>query len=148
MVKPMQLGHVNIRVRDLAQSEKFYTEILGLEVTHRRENILFLSSNNLSHKLAISPLGADAPGPDNARVGTNHNAWQMASFDDLRQIYRHLEEKNVGVLRIRQNACSMGIYFADPDGNENEVYFETSDARYRDGGWQGEFPEKLDEVPA
>ena len=148
MVEPMQLGHVNIRVKDPARSEEVYTEVLGLEVTHRRETILFLSSNDLSHELAISPLGADAPGPDNSRVGTNHNAWQMASFDDLRQIYRRLKEENVEVLRIRQNACSMGIYFADPDGNENEVYFETSDARYRDGGRQGEFPEKFEEVPA
>ena len=146
MVKPMQLGHVNIRVRDLAQSEKFYTEILGLEVTHRRENILFLSSNNLSHELAISPLGPDAQGPDNARVGTNHNAWQMASFDDLRQMYLRLREKQVEIIRMRQNSASMGIYFADPDGNENEVYYEAPDARWREGGWQGEFPEKLEEV--
>ncbi len=148
MVKPMQLGHVNIRVKDLARSEEFYTEVLGLEVTHRRDTILFLSSSDLSHELAISPLGPDAAGPDNKRVGTNHNAWQMTSFDDLRQMYRRLKEKNVEVLRIRQNACSMGIYFADPDGNENEVYYETDDARYRENGWQGEFPEKLDEVPA
>ena len=148
MVKPMQLGHVNIRVKDLARSEEFYTDVLGLEVTHRRDTILFLSSNDLSHELPISPLGPDAAGPDNTRVGTNHNAWLMGSFDDLRQIHRRLKEKNVAILRIRQNACSMGIYFTDPDGNENEVYFETSDARYRDGGWQGEFPEKLDEAPA
>ncbi len=146
MVKPMQLGHVNIRVKDLARSEKFYTEVLGLEVTHRRDTILFLSSNDLSHELAISPLGPDAEGPDNSRVGTNHNAWQMASFDDLRQICRRLKELDVAILRVRQNSCSMGVYFADPDGNENEVYYETRDARYREGGWQGEFPEKLEEV--
>jgi len=148
MVKPTQLGHINIRVKDLARSEEFYTDVLVLEVTHRRETILFLSTNDLSHELAISPLGDGASGPDNNRVGTNHNAWLMGSFDDLRQMYRRLKEKNVEVLRIRQNACSMGIYFADPDGNENEVYYETPDARYREGGWQGEFPEKLEEVTA
>ena len=146
MVKPMQLGHINIRVKDMARSEKFYTEVLGLEVTHRRENIIFLSANNLSHELAISPLGLDAPGPDNSRVGTNHNAWQMASFEDLRRMYRHLQKNQIEIIRTRQNSASMGIYFADPDGNENEVYYEDADARWREGGWQGEFPEKLDEV--
>ncbi len=146
MVKPAQLGHVNIRVKDLAVSEKFYTEVLGLEVTHRRETILFLSSNDLSHELAISPLGSDAQGPDNSRVGTNHNAWLMGSFEDLQAMHQRLKEKNVEILRIRQNAASMGIYFNDPDGNENEIYYEDADARYREGGWQGEFPRKLEEV--
>jgi len=55
MVKPMQLGHVNIRVKDLTRSEEFYTGVLGLEATHRRETILFPSSNDLCHELAISP---------------------------------------------------------------------------------------------
>jgi hypothetical protein len=36
MVKPLQLGHANIRVRDVERATKFYTEVLGLEVTHRR----------------------------------------------------------------------------------------------------------------
>ncbi len=148
MVKPLQLGHVNIRVRDLQRSEDFYTDVLGLEVTHRRDNILFLSSNNLSHELAISPVGMDAPGPDRDRVGTNHNAWQMATFDDLQRMYRHLKENQVKILRIRQNATSMGIYFWDPDGNENEVYFEESDARWRQGGWEGQFPKELEDFPA
>ena len=147
MVKPMQLGHVNIRVKDLATSEKFYTEILGLEVTHRREHILFLSANDLSHELAISPLGDDAPGPDNARVGTNHNAWQMSSFEDLRQMHQRLKDNKIEIIRMRQNSASVGIYFADPDGNENEVYYEDPDARYREGGWQGEYREKLEAVP-
>ena len=146
MVKPSQLGDVNIRVKDLAVAEEFYAEVLGLEVTHRRETILFLSANDLSHELAISPLGADAQGPDNSRVGTNHNAWLMASFEDLQRMYQRLKEKKVEILRIRQNSASMGVYFADPDGNENEVYYEDPDARYRDGGWQGEFPRQLEEA--
>jgi catechol 2,3-dioxygenase len=134
MLKPAQLGHVNIRVKDLDRSIKFYTHVLGLEITHRREKIVFLSSNNLSHELAMSPLGLEAQGPDTAQVGTNHVAWQMGSFEDLQCMYRHLQECQVPILRIRQNATSMGIYFPDPDGNENEVYYEEPDARWREGG--------------
>ena len=147
MVKPLQLGHANIRVRDVERSIKFYTEVLGLEVTHRRgNNIVFLSANNLSHELAISPLGLDALGPDTRQVGLNHLAWQMASFENLQQMWRQLKEKGAEILRMRQNSASMGIYFADPDGNENEVYYEDRDARWRPGGWAGQFPTKLEEV--
>ena len=33
------------------------------------------------------------------------------------------------ILRIRENSTSRGMDFADPDGNENEVYDEEPDAR-------------------
>ena len=42
MVKPMQLGHANIRVSDLERAEKFYTEALGLHVTRRRGSTTFM----------------------------------------------------------------------------------------------------------
>ena len=35
MVKPKQLGHLVLGVRDLDRSERFYTEVLGLEVTSK-----------------------------------------------------------------------------------------------------------------
>ena len=145
MVRPMQLGHANIRVRDLKRAETFYTEVLGLEVTHRRENIVFLSVREHSHELAIRGMPADALEPDAARVGTNHFAWQMASFEDLQAMYQHLQEKGVEILRVRDNTFSVGIYFNDPDGNGNEVYYEDLEA-FRRGAWEGQYPKKLAEV--
>src|SRR5919106_1431717 len=114
MVKPRQLGHANIRVRDLERSERFYTEVLGLEVNHRRGSTAFLSAREHSHELAIRAMGSEAQGPDEDRIGTNHFAWEMASFEDLQQMYRHLKEKGVEVLRVRDNAFSVGIYFTIP----------------------------------
>ena len=35
MVKPKQLGHLVLRLRDLDRSEAFYTDVLGLEITGR-----------------------------------------------------------------------------------------------------------------
>ncbi len=37
MVTPKQLGHLVLRVRDLDRSEQFYTEVLGLHVTNKRQ---------------------------------------------------------------------------------------------------------------
>src|SRR5215468_8671784 len=104
MVKPKQLGHANIRVRDLERSEKFYTEVLGLKVNHRRGNIAFLSVREHSLELAIRAMGPEAAGPDATRIGTNHFAWQMETFDDLQAMYYHLQEKGVEIERIRDNA--------------------------------------------
>ena len=105
MVKPVQLGHVNIRVRDVERSEKFYTEVLGLEVTHRRGDTVFLSAREHSHELAIRGIGPDAPEPDSRQVGTNHFAWEMASFEDLQTMYRHLKEKGVKILGRGARPC-------------------------------------------
>lgn len=146
MVRPKQLGHANIRVRDLERSEKFYTEVLGLKVNHKRDNIAFLSVREHSHELAIRAMGTDAPGPDASHIGTNHFAWEMETFDDLQAMYHHLLEKGVHIERIRDNAFSMGIYFSDPDGNGIEVYYEDLEL-YRRGVWErGHFPRKLEEA--
>ena len=146
MVKPMQLGHANIRVRDVERSEKFYTEVLGLTVTHRRGGTVFMSAREHSHELAIRGIGADAAGPDSSQVGTNHFAWEMASFEDLQAMYRHLKAKGVHILRTRENAHSVGVYFNDPDGNGLEVYYEEPGG-YR-GSWEGQYTRKLEEVIA
>ena len=36
MVKPRQLGHLVLRVRDVDASETWYQDILGLHTTHKR----------------------------------------------------------------------------------------------------------------
>jgi len=152
MVKPMQLGHANIRVRDVERSEKFYTEVLGLTVTHRRGGTVFMSAREHSHELAIRGIGADAAGPDSSQVGTNHFAWEMASFEDLQAMYRHLKAKGVHILHTRENAHSVGVYFNDPDGNGLEVYYELprsewqQDRPFSGGGAKGRFPGPWDEA--
>jgi catechol 2,3-dioxygenase len=144
MVKPLQLGHANIRVRDVERSLKFYTEVLGLEVTHRRGNQVFLSAREHSHELAIRGMGPDAPGPDSSRVGTNHFAWEMASFEDLQAMVHHLKAKGVEILRVRDNTFSVGVYFNDPDGNGIEVYYEEPGGYRR--AWEGQYARRLGEV--
>ena len=133
MVRPKQLGHANIRVRDLERSAKFYTEVLGLKVNHRRGNIAFLSVREHSHELAIRAMGPEVLGPDEARIGTNHFAWQMETFDDLQAMYHHLLENGVHIERIRDNAFSVGIYFSDPDGNGIELYADRPKSKWPKG---------------
>jgi len=146
MVRPKQLGHANIRVRDLERSEKFYTEVLGLKVNHKRDNIAFLSVREHSHELAIRAMGTDAPGPDASHIGTNHFAWEMETFDDLQAMYLHLQEKGVDIQRVRENAFSVGVYFNDPDGNGIEVYYEDLEL-YRRGVWErGHYPRMVEEA--
>ena len=145
MVKPMQLGHTNIRVRNLDLAEKFYAQALGLEVVSRRENGVNLSAREHSQELVIREIGPETKEADINGVGTNHLAWEMASFDDLQGICDQLTSAGIELTRVRSNSYSVGVYFNDPDGNSNEVYFEDL-AAYRRRPEDGEYPRKLERI--
>ncbi len=148
MVKPKQLGHIVLRVRDLERSEQFYSDVLGLHVTNKRPGqMTFMSAvDESSHELALVPVGDDAPGPEDSRVGLYHFAWQMDSFDDLKMLYADMKSKNVDVRGIGDHGISLGVYFFDPDGNEIEAYYEMPKDEWPADGdlFEGEFPGKLE----
>ena len=151
MVKPKQLGHLVIRVRDLERSEKFYTSVLGLKVTNKRPGrMVFMSAGGeSSHELALIPVAADAPGPEQTRVGLYHFAWEMESFDALQTLYNEMHEQNVKIGGLGDHGISMGVYFFDPDGNEIEAFIELPRDQWPEDRdlFAGSFPRKL-EAPA
>jgi len=124
---PKYLGHVNIYVRNVAHSQKWYENVLGL---HTYDFVpgraAFMSANREeSHELALMEVGKDAPGPQQRQVGLNHMAWRMASLEDLKELYHRLKERNVGIDRVADHGISLGFYFHDPDGNGIEAYYES-----------------------
>ena len=149
MVAPKQLGHLVIRVRDLEKSERFYSDILGLTVMNKRPGeMTFMSANTgMSHELALVPVGADAPGPEEGRVGLFHFAWEMESLEDLRSLYAVIKKNDVPVERVGDHGISLGVYFTDPDGNEIEAYYEVPKGEWPQDGdlFAGEFPGKIEE---
>jgi len=152
MVKPKQLGHLVLKVRDLEKCEKFYTDVLGLHVTNKRPGkMVFMSSGNAaSHELALVPVRPDAPDPDNERVGLYHFAWEMNSFEDLRQLYQEMKQKGVRIGGVGDHGISVGVYFFDPDGNEIEVFYELPSEHWPSEGdlFEGKFPQSLEDEPA
>ena len=136
MVKPKQLGHLVLRVRDVDASEKWYENILGLHTTKKMAGqMVFMSANDQSsHELALMQLGPDAPGPESHRVGLYHFAWEMESFDDLKALYQHIKANDVHIVGIGDHGISLGVYIKDPDGNEIEVYYESPKEKWPDDG--------------
>ena len=152
MAKPKQLGHLVLRVRDLEASEQWYSEVLGLHTTNKRPgSMTFMSAKEgSSHELARVSVGPDAPGPVETRVGLYHFAWEMESFEDLREIYEHMKAKGANIRDIGDHGISLGVYLFDPDGNEIEVYYEMPQEQWPAEGdlFEGEYPAKLEAVGA
>jgi catechol-2,3-dioxygenase len=151
MVKPKRLGHLVLRVRDLARSEQFYTGVLGLHVTTKIPGMMVFmtAAGDSSHELALMSVGPDAPGPESTRVGLYHFAWEMESLADLRAMYRKLQESDVTIAGIGDHGISLGVYLLDPDGNEIEVFYELPRDQWPEGDvFAGRFPGSLEEEPA
>ncbi len=127
MINPVRIGHVVLNVRNMAASEKFYTEVLGFEVATRRPKIpgVFLTCGKIHHDLALFEVPATAPGKAAQQVGINHMAIQLADTDALKEAYHWLNQKNVPIDRMTDHGMTASLYFSDPDGNGLELFCNT-----------------------
>lgn len=124
-----QLGHVVLKVRDLKRSVPFYRDVLGLkEVGHMGETMVFFSIVDNHHDIALVQTGAEAPDAPEKAPGLAHVALKIGdSLEDLRRAQSWLEGHGVEIRRIRDHIVSRSIYFADPDGNELEVFVDNEE---------------------
>ena len=152
MTRPKQLGHLVLKVSDVERSERFYTDVLGFQVTTRRPNnqMVFMSLGDLSHELALLQAQPDSPDRQDGQIGLFHFALEMNSLEDLEKLQEELDQKQVETLRTGDHGISYGIYIADPDGNEIELYWEMPKENWPTEGYlfAGDFSEKLKEAGA
>jgi catechol 2,3-dioxygenase len=96
----MRIGHVHLRVGDVAPAEAFYRDGIGLDVTRRRHGASFMSSGRYHHHIAANvwhSAGAGARDPDRAGLALlTLEAADGAAF-----------------LAVRQRLTSAGIPFSD-----------------------------------
>ncbi len=75
---------------------------------------------------------------------------RMANLDDLAAMYERLKNRDIPI-RVADHKVSIGVYFADPDGNGLEVYYELPrsewhrDRPFSGEGGKGRFPGPWDE---
>ncbi|MGC8552301.1 MAG: VOC family protein [Phycisphaerae bacterium] len=83
MPEGTRLGHIHLRVSDLAASEAFYRDVLGMEVTARYgRDAAFLSYNGYHHHLGINTWESRGvpPAPIGAR-GLEHFSLRVATSE-------------------------------------------------------------------
>jgi catechol 2,3-dioxygenase len=156
---PVSLDHVNIFVRNAERSYRWYTDVFGLHTqdtftnpeTGKLRAVFLAADPDHAHDIALFEVGEDAAGQTKGQVGLNHVAWRMASLDDLKDMYGRLLDKGVAT-RVADHTISIGVYFADPDGNGLEVYYELPrsqwhrDRPFSGEGQKGRFPGPWDDA--
>lgn len=111
----MGLRHLSLKTRDLATTERFYTDVLGLRVAFRHPSMVFLQSPGGEDLLDFCEVSA----PFDPEAG---------GFDHFGI---HVERKRLARLRDRLKTAGVtltgrrgrsGIYFKDPNGYTVELY--------------------------
>ncbi len=122
-----KIGHVVLRVSDLARSVEFYTQVLGFRVSDvypedmMPGGMVFMRCNADHHGVALVG-GLEAPSTGRE---LHHFAFEVATVDEVFRARKHLRERNVPITfqGRRRAGVQIAVEFKDPDGHWLEIYW-------------------------
>ena len=129
MPKITGITHWALGVNDLAESERFYTDVVGLEPRGRLNPQL-----SCFRVCGLDILLCEQPAPPATEHGLVHHSFTLEP-DEWERAAKHLLDKGVRpdpiVYRERGYFTGRELYFADPSGNRLE---------FRDPTWTPGMP--------
>ena len=123
-MKLERLDHIGIEVADLARAERFYTEVLGLDLVAHLGNQTLLQCGDLNLALFHVPREPLTFGERRDRIslplGRGHHAFRV-SPEDFAAAGEKLIEAGVECAKKINWGNHDCLYFLDPDGNLLEI---------------------------
>jgi catechol 2,3-dioxygenase len=118
------IGHVHLKVSDLARAERFYVDVLGFHVTARYgTDAVFLSAGDNHHDLGLNTWESKGGGPPPpGTTGLFHIAIRLPTRRRLAELLVRLQEVGVPLSGASDHLVSEALYLHDPDGNGIELY--------------------------
>jgi catechol 2,3-dioxygenase-like lactoylglutathione lyase family enzyme len=122
-----KIGHVVLRVSDLARSIAFYTGALGFRVSDiygedmMPGGMVFMRCNADHHGIALVGGRAGAAGQGDL----HHLAFEVGSLDEVFRARNFLRERGAKIVfeGRRRAGVQIAIEFLDPDGHNLEIYW-------------------------
>jgi catechol 2,3-dioxygenase len=124
-MKPLKLGHVHLKVRDIDRSIEFYQAAIGLTISEHVGDFAFLTDGGAHHTLALQAIGEEAVGPSVNQVGLYHVAFEVAEENEFQQAVERV--RGLTHVSTVDHGISWAAYFNDPDGNGVEIYVDRRD---------------------
>lgn len=130
-----RIGHIGLSVSDLDESIRFYTEVLGLEMSERREKDAFFRVGEADVLALIQyPGGAERfereMRPRNKGKAFTHFGLMAASVPSVFEFQARLEAHDVEVVKpAYERWDGASVYFLDPNGYTLEFIYYTAGER-------------------
>lgn len=122
-----KIGHIALYVQDLERSARFYTQVLGFQISDVYGDdmlpggAVFVRLNADHHGIALFPATKDnRPG-----ASLHHVAFEVSSLDEVLRVREHLRRHDV-VIHFegrRRAGVQLAVEFQDPDGHNLEIYW-------------------------
>jgi catechol 2,3-dioxygenase-like lactoylglutathione lyase family enzyme len=116
------IDHVALGVRDIEQSVKWYSEVLGFERLHEGmwDGVpTFIGKGNTGIALFPASPNAEAPSSSHRELRLLHLAFR-ANRKNFLGAQRELEKRGID-FEFQDHEISHSIYFRDPDGHLLEI---------------------------
>lgn len=117
----LRIGHVDLRVMDLAASRNHYENVIGMKVTHQDDDgALYLKCWDEWDKYSVVLRPGD-------EAGLNHIAYKVEKDVDLDSLRKRIEEYGIKVEEAPAGAlsfCGRSIGFRLPSGQKMHLFAE------------------------
>ncbi len=116
------IGHVHLKVSDLARAVWFYHEVMGFDLLFNMGTAAFLSAGGYHHHIALNTWqskGAE-PAPQNS-TGLYHFAINYPKRRDLAAAVKRLYDHGWQIDGAQDHTTHEAIYLHDPDLNGIEL---------------------------
>jgi len=139
---------VHLKVADLERAVRFYSDVLGFEVTQRiGDSAAFLGAGGYHHHVGLNTWesrGGRPPGSET--TGLYHAAFLYPNRAALARALLRVLEAGVQLEGAADHGVSEALYLRDPDGNGIELYVDRPREAWprRDDGTLDMFTRPLD----
>ena len=111
------VGHVHLKVGDIATARAFYVDTVGFEVTAAfRDSALFVSAGGYHHHLGMNTWHSAGAGTRTPALGLGEVSIAVPTADDLGALRERLTGRGV-----RQRDTGAELSFEDPWANTVRV---------------------------
>ena len=134
----VRIGHVHLRVADLARATAFYRDVLGLEVTAYGPDFglpgaAFLSAGGYHHHIGLNTWESEGgTPPPKGHTGLYHFALLYPDRRELGRAVRQILNHGYPIGGAEDHGATVSVYLRDPDGNGIEIYYDRPRAEWFD----------------
>src|SRR5436190_7117517 len=120
-----RIGHVHLKVADLARAVWFYHDVMGFDLIVNMDGAAFLSAGGYHHHLGLNTwesLGGQPPAP--GTTGLYHFAINYPTRRDLAGALARLLDADWGIDGASDHGTHEALYLHDPDFNGIELAWD------------------------